>query len=79
MSAPDTTANPDVSEKGAAGVRMRGVDKAFGANKVLSELDLDVAPGERVVIVGPSGSGKSTARCDRTSGWCSSTSTCSRT
>ncbi|HSP05509.1 MAG TPA: ATP-binding cassette domain-containing protein, partial [Acidimicrobiales bacterium] len=61
MSAPETTAsNPDISAKGAAAVRMRGVDKAFGANKVLAELDLDVEPGERVVIIGPSGSGKTT-------------------
>jgi polar amino acid transport system ATP-binding protein len=50
----------DVSAKGAAGVRMRGVDKAFGPNVVLRELDLDVQPGERVVIIGPSGSGKTT-------------------
>jgi polar amino acid transport system ATP-binding protein len=50
----------DISAKGAAGVRMRGVDKAFGPNVVLRELDLDVTPGERVVIIGPSGSGKTT-------------------
>jgi polar amino acid transport system ATP-binding protein len=49
-----------VSSKGAAGVRMRAVSKSFGSNKVLRDLDLDVAPGERVVIVGPSGSGKTT-------------------
>jgi len=39
---------------------MRGINKAFGDNVVLRELDLDVAPGERVVIIGPSGSGKTT-------------------
>ena len=50
----------DISPKGAAGVRMRGVDKAFGTLTVLRELDLDVEPGERVVIIGPSGSGKTT-------------------
>jgi len=49
-----------VSSKGAAGVRMRGVDKSFGTLTVLRELDLDVEPGERVVIIGPSGSGKTT-------------------
>jgi polar amino acid transport system ATP-binding protein len=49
-----------VSAKGAAGVRMRGVNKAFGDNVVLRDLDLDVTPGERVVIIGPSGSGKTT-------------------
>jgi polar amino acid transport system ATP-binding protein len=62
MSAPDhTVPTPGTrSDKGAAGVRMRGVHKAFGTNVVLRDLDLDVAPGERVVIIGPSGSGKTT-------------------
>ncbi len=46
--------------KGAAGVRFHGINKAFGTNVVLRDLDLDVAPGERVVIIGPSGSGKTT-------------------
>lgn len=41
-------------------VRMRGVTKAFGDHVVLRELDLDVKPGEKVVIIGPSGSGKTT-------------------
>ena len=60
MSEPEATTTEDISAKGAAAVRMRGVDKSFGPNKVLSELDLDVEPGERVVIIGPSGSGKTT-------------------
>ena len=49
-----------ITAKGAAGVRMRQVIKSFGDNVVLDHLDLDVAPGERVVIIGPSGSGKTT-------------------
>lgn len=60
MSEPEATTTEDISATGAAAVRMRGVDKSFGPNKVLSELDLDVEPGERVVIIGPSGSGKTT-------------------
>lgn len=55
-----TATSRDLSEKGAASVRMRDVEKAFGTNVVLKELDLDVEPGERVVIIGPSGSGKTT-------------------
>lgn len=41
-------------------VRMRGVSKSWGDNHVLRKLDLDVASGEKVVIIGPSGSGKTT-------------------
>ncbi|HEX2054822.1 MAG TPA: ectoine/hydroxyectoine ABC transporter ATP-binding protein EhuA [Actinomycetota bacterium] len=41
-------------------VRLERVTKSFGDNRVLDELDLEVAPGEKIVIVGPSGSGKTT-------------------
>ncbi|MFZ0012497.1 MAG: ectoine/hydroxyectoine ABC transporter ATP-binding protein EhuA [Acidimicrobiia bacterium] len=44
----------------AASVEMSGVVKAFGEHVVLDQLDLDVDPGEVVVIIGPSGSGKTT-------------------
>jgi glutamate transport system ATP-binding protein len=41
-------------------VRMAGVDKHFGDLHVLKDIDLEVARGEVVVVLGPSGSGKST-------------------
>jgi polar amino acid transport system ATP-binding protein len=43
---------------------LRGVTKFFGDNRVLSELSIDVAPGEVVTFIGASGSGKTTLlRC----------------
>ncbi len=42
-------------------VEMVGVHKWYGDFHVLKNLDLAIAPGEKVVVCGPSGSGKSTA------------------
>lgn len=41
-------------------IRFSGVTKRYGPLTVLDKLDLDVAPNEKVAIIGPSGSGKST-------------------
>ena len=41
-----------------------GLRKSFGSNEVLTGIDLEIADGEVVCVVGPSGSGKSTLlRC----------------
>jgi len=45
-------------------LRLEGVTKRFGANTVLSGIDLNIARGEMVCLIGASGSGKSTLlRC----------------
>ncbi|MCV7372206.1 amino acid ABC transporter ATP-binding protein [Mycolicibacterium arabiense] len=41
-------------------VSMHGVDKHFGSLHVLKGINLDIARGQVVVVLGPSGSGKST-------------------
>jgi len=41
-------------------VRFQSVRKAFGSLVVLDDLNLDIAAGEKVALIGPSGSGKST-------------------
>jgi sulfonate transport system ATP-binding protein len=39
---------------------VRGLTRSFGARKVLDDLDLDIANGEFVAMIGRSGTGKST-------------------
>jgi glutamate transport system ATP-binding protein len=66
MSAPETVERPAPDAVAAAApsgqplLVMRAVDKHFGDLHVLDHIDLQVARGEVVVIIGPSGSGKST-------------------
>ncbi len=44
----------------SAKVRVRSLDKSYGALAVLRDISLDVEPRDVLVLIGPSGSGKST-------------------
>jgi ABC-type sugar transport system ATPase subunit len=53
-----------VTAQSGVKLSLRGVQKSFGQNHVCRGIDLDVADGEMVCLIGASGSGKSTLlRC----------------
>ncbi|MGD7789187.1 amino acid ABC transporter ATP-binding protein [Propionibacteriaceae bacterium Y1700] len=60
-----TEATTDATdEKQLPAISIQGLGKSFGSNEVLKDINLDIAPGEVVCVIGPSGSGKSTLlRC----------------
>jgi glutamate transport system ATP-binding protein len=59
---PDALAGPSVAPTGIGAplVVLSDVNKHFGSLHVLKDINLSVARGEVVVVLGPSGSGKST-------------------
>jgi polar amino acid transport system ATP-binding protein len=56
--------DPDRPALGGTIIQIEALNKWYGTFHVLTDIDLTVAAGERIVICGPSGSGKSTLiRC----------------
>ena len=51
--------DPETAARDGAKIRLAGVRKSFGPKLVLDGLDLEVADGESVVVIGRSGTGKS--------------------
>jgi D-xylose transport system ATP-binding protein len=52
--------NPTATPARDTGLSLAGVTKRFGAVQALTDVDLRVAPGEVVALVGDNGAGKST-------------------
>ncbi len=57
---PETSTRTDPGTRSGAAVTVRGVSKGYAGRPVLDDIDLRMAPGEFVAIVGRSGCGKST-------------------
>jgi putative spermidine/putrescine transport system ATP-binding protein len=49
-----------MSREAAHALELRALNKQFGAHAAVREVNLDVAPGEMIVLLGPSGCGKTT-------------------
>jgi phospholipid/cholesterol/gamma-HCH transport system ATP-binding protein len=54
-----TEARTDAAGDATPKIAIRDLEVAFGTNKVLQGVNLDIAPGDSLVVIGGSGSGKS--------------------
>ena len=51
---------PPAPRSGKVAVKLAGLEKSYGANRILAGLDLEIERGMKVAFVGPNGAGKST-------------------
>ena len=51
---------PAPARSGECVVRLAGIHKAYGENRIYSGIDFELSRGERVALAGPNGAGKST-------------------
>jgi phospholipid/cholesterol/gamma-HCH transport system ATP-binding protein len=49
----------DLTETRGVGIRIEALNKSFGSNHVLKNIELEIRAGETFSIIGPSGTGKS--------------------
>ncbi len=54
------TSSPEQSRSGEPRLKLRGINKTYGAVRALTDVDFDVNAGEVVGLVGDNGAGKST-------------------